>query len=80
MLRRVYGGVPRAKSTVFWTPRRLDRESNFTSYKLVLKYTFNTPFAPSAPTLTLGRVPNPGAENPTFRLCVYHVTSPETSR
>ena len=36
MLRRVYGGVPRAKSTVFWTPRRLDRESNFTSYKLVL--------------------------------------------
>ena len=30
------GSARRAKSTVFWTPRRLDRESNFTSYKLVL--------------------------------------------
>ena len=41
---------------------------------------FNTPFAPSAPVLTLERVFNPGAENHSFRLCARHVTLPETSR
>ena len=41
---------------------------------------FNTGFALNAPTLTLEYVSNPGAENPSFRLCARHVTLLESSR
>ena len=51
---------------------------NFQLGKLVTS--INTPFAPSASVLTLERVFNLGAENPSFRLCARHATLPETSR
>ena len=49
-------------------------------FEFLRQHFFNTAFATSASVLTLERVFNPGAENPSFRLCARHVTLPETSR
>ena len=47
---------------------------------LYVSINVNTPFALSAPILTLGCAQIQSAENPSFRLRVRHVTLPETSR